>query len=155
MKLKVIVLFSIIWLGGILCLGVLIFFHPEPTNGSELRYLNEIFHRIDMTHVATTPIVALITGLILCWKTKWGFFRYKWVIVKLVLSFTIVIFSIIYLAPVAPKLIEISENLGLRALKDKTYQDYFMRAVIFNPVNIFLMLFMTYLSYFKPWGKRK
>ena len=67
------VLFSVVWLGGILCLGILIFFRPEPTSGAELRYLNEVFHRIDMTHVATTPILSLITGLILCWKTKWRF----------------------------------------------------------------------------------
>ena len=67
------VLFSIIWLGGILCLGILISFRPESTSEAELRYLNEVFHRIDMTHVATTPILSLITGLILCCKTKWRF----------------------------------------------------------------------------------
>jgi|APSaa5957512622_1039677.scaffolds.fasta_scaffold178374_1 uncharacterized membrane protein len=149
------IIFSLIWLGFIMSLGFLIFFSPEPSTGAELRYLNSIIHRLDVTVMAVTPLAALLTGVLLCWKTKWGFFRYWWVIVKLTLTIAVIVFSIVYLGPVSPNLIEISGKLGLDALTDKTYVSYFTRLTVFNPVNISLFLFMAYLSQFKPWGKRK
>jgi uncharacterized membrane protein len=149
------VVFSLTWLGFIVCLGLLIFFRPEPSSGAELRYLNTIIHRIDTTLMAFTPLAVLLTGLLLCWKTRWGFFRYWWVIVKLILTIAIIVVSIIYLGPVSPNLVEISGKLGLEALTDETYVSYFFRLTVFNPINISLFLFMAYISQFKPWGKRK
>ena len=149
------VIFCLTWLGFIMCLGLLIFFRPEPSNGSELRYLNTIIHRIDTTLMAVTPLVALLTGLLLCWKTKWGFFKYWWVIVKLTLTIAVIVISIIYLGPASPNLIKISGKIGMDALTDETYVSYFTRLTVVNPINISLFLFMAYISQFKPWGKRK
>jgi uncharacterized membrane protein len=149
------IVFSLTWLGFIVCLSLLIFFRPEPSSGAELRYVNTIIHRIDTTLMAFTPLASLLTGILLCWKTRWGFFKYWWVVVKLILTIAIIIISIIYLGPVSPNLIKISGKLGLEALTDETYVSYFTRLTIFNPINIFLFLFMAYISQFKPWGKRK
>jgi len=149
------VIFSLTWLGFIICLGLLIFFRPEPSNSAELRYINTIIHRIDTTLMAFTPLAALLTGILLCWKTRWGFFRYWWVIVKLTLAIAVIVISIIYLGPVSPNLVKISGKLGLDALTDKAYVSYFKRLTVFNPINISLFLFMAYISHFKPWGKRK
>lgn len=149
------VIFSLIWLGFIITLGLLIFFRPDPTNGAELRYVNIIIHRIDTTLMAVTPLVSLLTGILLCWKTKWGFFKYWWVIVKLTLTIVVIVISITYLGPVSPNLVRISEKLGLDALTDKTYLSYFTRLKVFNPINISIFLFIAYISQFKPWGKRK
>ncbi len=149
------IVFSLVWLGFIISLGLLIFFRPEPSNGIELLYINTIIHRMDTTLMVFTPLASLLTGILLCWKTRWGFFRYWWVIVKLTLTIVIMGISIIYLGPVSPNLIEISSKLGLDALTDKTYISYFNRLVVFNPVNITLFLFLAYISQFKPWGKRK
>ena len=88
------VIFSLTWLGFIICLSLLIFFKPEPSNGAELRYVNTIIHRIDTTLMAVAPLASLITGLLLCWKTRWGFFRYWWVIIKLMLTIAIIVISI-------------------------------------------------------------
>ena len=148
------VMFSLIWMGVVICLGLLIFFRPDPSSGDELRYFNEIIHRIDTTLIAITPLISLITGILLCWKTNWGFFKYWWIIIKLSLTIIIIVFSIIYLGPVSPNLVEISGKLGLEALVDDTYISYFTRLTIFNPINIALFAFLTYVAHFKPWGKR-
>jgi uncharacterized membrane protein len=149
------VIFSLTWLGFLICLSLLIFFRPEPSSGAELRYINTIILRIDTTLLAFTPLASLLTGILLCWKSKWGFFRYRWIIVKLTLTIVITIISIIYLGPVSPNLVKISGKLGLDALTDVTYVSYFARLCILNPINISLFLFMAYISQFKPWGKRK
>ena len=149
------IVFSLTWLGFIICLGLLIFFRPEPSNGAELKYLNIIIHRIDTTLMAFTSLASLLTGILLCWKTRWGFFSYWWVIAKLVLTIAIIIISIVYFGPVSPNLVKISGALGLDALTNETYIRYFTRLTIFNPINISLFLFMAYISKFKPWGKRK
>jgi len=148
------VFFTITWLGYLIVLGSLIFFKPEVTSGNVLHYLNSIIYRIDNSLMIVAPIGSLITGIMLSKKMKKGLFTHWWIIVKLVLTVAIILISIIYLAPASTGLFEISGKLGLDALTDETYKSYLTRLSIFNPLNIFLLLFMVYLAYFKPWGKR-
>lgn len=148
------VFFTITWLGYLIVLGSLIFFKPEITSGDALYYLNSIIYRIDNSLMIVAPIGSLITGIMLSKKMKNGLFTHWWVIVKLILTVAIILISILYLAPASTGLYEISGKLGLDALTDETYMDYFTRLSILNPINIFLVLFMMYVAYFKPWGKR-
>lgn len=148
------VFFTITWLGYLIVLAFLIFFKPELTSGDALHYLNSIIYRIDNSLMIVAPIGSLLTGIMLSKKMKKGLLTHWWIIIKLVLTVAIILISIIFLAPASTGLFEISGKLGLAALTDETYMSYFTRLSILNPINIFLLLFMMYLAYFKPWGKR-
>lgn len=148
------VFFTITWLGYLIVLASLIFFKPEITSGDALYYLNSIIYRIDNSLMIVAPIGSLLTGIMLSKKMKKGLLTHWWIIIKLVLTVAIILISIIFLAPASTGLFEISGKLGLDALTDETYMSYFTRLSILNPINIFLLLFMMYLAYFKPWGKR-
>jgi hypothetical protein len=39
--------------------------------------------------------------------------------------------------------------------RDNRYICAKMMGAIVNPVNVALLIFLAYLSFFKPWGKRK
>ena len=148
------VFFTVTWLGYLIILGFLIFLKPEITSGDALHYLNSIIYKIDNSLMIVAPLGSLITGVMLSKKMKKGLFTHWWIIVKLILTVAIILISIIFLAPASTGLFEISGKLGIDALQDETYMNYFTRLSILNPINIFLLLFMMYLAYFKPWGKR-
>lgn len=149
------VFFSIVWLGNIMALGLLLFLSPKPTSDSALHFYHIIFQRVDLILVATTAMGSLVTALIVCWKTNWGFFRYWWIIVKLILACFVIIYSTLFLAPLDHDLIDMSKNMGLEVYSNESYISYTMRVKICNLINICILLFLTYLSYFKPWGKVK
>jgi hypothetical protein len=58
------------------------------------------------------------------------------------------------MAPIDQELIELSHTFGLAALHNQTYIAKIMLGMIVNPVNITLLIFLAYLSFFKPWGRR-
>ncbi len=148
------VLFSLSWFGGVLALGVLIFFIPKPDSTPALVYKHIIFSLIDHILVAPTAVLSLVTGLLLCWKTRWGFFRYWWVVVKLTVTTAVIIFCTLVTAPIDQELIELGRKLGMEALQNEAYLNKKMLGAMVNPFNIVLLIFLTYLSVFKPWGKR-
>ena len=149
------IVFTMSWFGASLSLVALNFFIPQPDSGSALVLLNIISYRVSTIIVATASVLSLITGLLLCWKSNWGFFRYWWVMVKLFVTIVIIVFCIIVTGPAVEKLIELSRTFGMEALHNESYLDKKMLGDIVQPVISALLVFLAYLSIFKPWGKRK
>jgi uncharacterized membrane protein len=148
------VLFSLSWLGGVLSLGILIFFIPQPDTASALVFQHVIFHRMDHFLVAPAAVSSLLTGLLLCAKTNWGFFSYWWLIVKLIATVSVIVFCTLVLVPIDQELIDLSRAFGLAAMQNQIYLGKKMLGMIVNPVNVSLLIYLVYLSFFKPWGRR-
>jgi hypothetical protein len=91
---------------------------------------------------------------LLCSKTNWGFFRHWWLIVKLTTTVSVIAFCTLVIAPIDQELIELSHTFGLAAFHNQTYLAKKMLGMIVNPFNIALLIFLAYLSFFKPWGRR-
>lgn len=74
------------WLGGavaMLCLSPLCN-GPQIANGGQLHGINLALDQIDIWVVVIPGAVGcLLTGLVYCIFTKWGFFRHGWIAVKL------------------------------------------------------------------------
>jgi len=149
------IIFSISWFGGNLSLLVLLFFIPPPDSASALVLQHVIFYRVATIIVATASVLALITGLLLCWKSHWGFFRHWWVIIKLFVTILVIVFCIIVSGPAAEELIELSRKFGLESLNNEFYLNKKMLIAIVQPAIFALLVFLAYLSVFKPWSKRK
>ncbi|MBW1799773.1 MAG: DUF2269 family protein [Deltaproteobacteria bacterium] len=149
------IVFSMSWFGGDLSLILLLFFIPRPDSTSSLVLQQIIFIRLATIIVAPASVLSLITGLLLCWKSNWGFFRYWWVIIKLFVTILVIVFCIIISGPAAEGLIELSRTFGMEALHNEIYLNKKMLITIVQPVIFALLIFLAYLSVFKPWGKRK
>lgn len=148
-------IFTMSWFGASLSLVALNFFIPQPDSASALVLLHIIFYRVAAVIVATASVLSLITGLLLCWKTHWGFFRHWWVIVKIFVTVVVIVFCIIVTGPATEALIELSRTLGMAALHNQIYLNKKMLSDIVQPVIFALLIFLVYLSVFKPWSKRK
>ena len=149
------IVFSMSWFGGSLSLVVLIFFIPRPDSAYALVLQHITFNQVATIIVATASFLSLITGVLLCWKSHWGFFRHGWVIVKLSVAIVVIVFCIIVTGPATEELIELSRTLGMEALHNESYLNKKMLSAIVQPTISALLIFLAYLSVFKPWSKRK
>jgi len=149
------IVFSTSWFGGTLSLIVLLFFIPKPDSASTLLLQHIVYYRVATIIVATASVLSLITGLLVCWKSGWGFFRHWWVIVKLFVTIVVIAFCIIVSGPAAEELIELSRTFGMEALNNEFYLNKKMFIATVQPAISALLIFLLYLSVFKPWSKRK
>jgi uncharacterized membrane protein len=149
------IVFSMSWFGGSLSLLALLFFIPLPESASALVYRNITYNRVATTIVATASFLSLISGLLLCWRTHWGFFRHWWVIVKLFVAIAVIVFCMIVIGPAAGELMELSRTLGMEALHHEFYLNIRMLISVAQPTISVLLIFLVYLSVFKPWSKHK
>ncbi len=94
---------------------------------------------------------SFLTGLVQSLGTKWGLFKHYWIIVKLFLTIAGTILLLLHMQPIR-YLAGIAENsqfpnneaLGLR-----------MRLIGDAGAGLLLLLAITTISVYKPWGKTK
>ena len=87
-------------------------------------------------------LVGLVNGL----STRWGLFRYRWVLVKLVLT-TIMLGLVLF---------ALTPNLRTAAALAVAGADLNRAELIAPPiVSSSLLIFMTILSVYKPWGRTR
>lgn len=101
--------------------------------------------RIDEFVVIPAAFASLVGGIVLCLATKWGLTRHWWVLIKLVLTAAVIVYS----------------TYGLGAWVEESMAA--SAAGVASPVagqlaygaalNIVAFLFMTWLSVAKPWGR--
>jgi hypothetical protein len=111
-----------------------------------------LWHRFVSQKVRTA--LSLLSGLLLCSKTHWGFFRHWWLIVKMAATIFVNVFCTLVIAPTDQEMIELSQIFGLAALHNPTNLSKKFLGMIVNPANIAILIFLAYLSFFKPWGRR-
>lgn len=149
------VIFSASWFGGNLSLILLNFMTPRPDTAAALVLQNVIFHSIATTIVATASILSFLGGLLLCWKSSWGFFRHRWVFVKIIVTLVVIVFCATISGPAIEETIELSRALGMEALHNEAYLANAMLSAVVQPAIFAILVFLAYLSIFKPWSKRK
>ena len=84
--LKIIHLVSVIaWVGSAIVMNCIR--HLVSVNdGAGMYYMADFLEAVDMKILIPGAIVCLITGLLYSLLTPWGFFKYRWVAVKWILT---------------------------------------------------------------------
>jgi hypothetical protein len=97
---------------------------------------------------------SLLTGFLESWFTTWGFFKYRWVTVKWILTIAIMIFATIFLSQWDRNLQAISKVEGLLALQNLAYLQYRWLYTLSGLSLIAILAFMSVISTLKPWTKQ-
>ena len=145
-----------LWLGGGFSLGSLHYlrFSPESVAGA-LFGLDKAASHIDLFIVIISGAVpCLLTGLIYSIFTNWGFFKHRWVTVKWILTLVCIITGTFLLGPLEKQMVTMSHALGDAALLTPDYEIARRTHFIFGNVQRALLIFMLFLSFFKPWKKK-
>ncbi len=66
------VLFSMTWIGAAITINIIPFVTRNTISGAELYAYNEAIKMGDLI-IIPCAVLCLITGLLLCWQTPWGF----------------------------------------------------------------------------------
>ena len=140
------VILSVGWFGVVaaslvLALSAATMEDPAATRATYLA-LDRVIDVLVLPPPASLSVAAMLTGLILALGTKWGLFRYWWIVAKLVLSAATLLTGMLYVRAWLQQAAAIPTPAEARAL------------LIYASVAHLLMLgAATIISVYKPWGR--
>lgn len=148
------VLSSSLWFGAVLAMMVLAVAKDRvPQSAAELRAFCVCVKLIDDLVIIATCGAAALSGLLLSWKTKWGFFVWWWVAVKLVVTLAMLAVGALWLGPWINE-IEALARVDAAALPTlPRYVALNGRVLGIGGAQFVILGFVLYASVFKPWGK--
>jgi len=143
-----------LWFGAAIAMVLLIALRPSSFASPESLAVHcNCVKLIDDYIIIGSAGGSLVTGLFLSWKTRWGFFQWYWIALKIIVTVMMVCFGAIFLGPWINRTAEIAAQQGLQAFDSPAYQTANSRALIFGSMQIGLLLTVIVISVFKPWGK--
>jgi hypothetical protein len=146
------VFFSMTWIGAGITTMIIPFVKGNTTSGAELYAYNEAVLTGDLI-IIPCAILCGITGLLLCWQTPWGFFKYWSVFIPLVAWAVAMVLGVAFLGPWNEDLVRISKTEGLAALQNVEYLYALQMFKILGIVWIITLIFAAFVSVIKPWGR--
>ncbi len=149
------VLSVVCWLGGAICMFVLGSYMLMSGNGEQLYYTLDNMHLIDVVLIRYTALVALVSGIALSIWTQWGLFKHYWIVIKLILTVFLILFGIKFMGNWLSDLIQGADQMRIVALKDTGFLTTSYSLLGGAIANIVALVFMTAISYLKPFGKIK
>lgn len=143
------------WIGAGLSMLVLGFTKNSLTNGDELYAFNICIKFIDDYIIIPAAMGTLVTGLLYSWLTRWGFFKFNWLIVKWVVTVAQILFGTFFLGPWVNGSVAIANTERLQALQNPVYLHFSQMNKYFGSLQVSLLAVLVLISVFKPWGKRR
>lgn len=147
-------LFAMMWTGcGIAVL--LLLFVSSPETADEHYQRAWALKVIDDFGIIPGALGCLLTGLLYGLVTPWGFFKQKWIVIKWAVFLFLVLAGAIALGP------WINTNAGIVTADrdavnvDPEFHINLVNLMLFLPIQFFFLIFMTFISVFKPWKGRK
>ncbi|MFT9846944.1 hypothetical protein [Aneurinibacillus sp. REN35] len=143
------------WIGGTLGMLLLAFYLQHAANGEQLLYTLTSMEVIDENLLKYPALLTLLTGIMLSVWTQWGLVKHYWVIIKFELTVLTIMIGILFLNKWTAGLAIMIEDMGLLALQDSQFQTTWISIIITSSFNLLCLTFMTFITYFKPFGKVK
>ena len=145
--------FIFMWLGGGIAL-LLGLFLSHPLNVHEYFMKYRILMIIENYMVIPGAIGNLLLGFVYGFFTKWGFFKHTWLMLKWILTIMVILFGIFFLGPWLTETLEILKPQDPSVLTNEVLHEN-IKLSKFGSLQVAILLFMVYLSVFKPFKKRK
>ena len=143
------------WIGGVVALVLLYTLKTDVNNDGVLYGINQSIHHVDMVVIVPSALSCLLTGLLLFLLKNWGFVKPNWIIFKLIVTITAILFGIFYLGPWETAMMEISGKLGMASLIDDTYLYNQRMLLIFGTIQCLILMVTIFVAIFKTMGKEK
>lgn len=145
---------AIAWFGSAISMNLLR--HLVDVNTSSGMYwMAEILEAIDMKILVPGAIGCLLTGIVYCVFTNWGFFKHRWLVVKLVLTMFMILFGTFYMGP----LVKANVLIGKSIMEGCGGMEQYWQNVNANAyaglLQIVLLTIVTIISVYKPWKSRR
>jgi hypothetical protein len=145
-------MFAGIWLGAAVCLTFgNLFLSGSPSPG--LAGITMALKFIDDFIIIPGAIGCLLTGVLYAVLTHWGWFKYRWITVKWIITILGIFFGTFFLGPWQNTLPPIALAEGTRALQNPMYIDAHTMVVWGGTLQAVSLLLAVFISSLKPWRK--
>ena len=148
------ILFVSIWLGSALFTIVIRLYNNAMQSDAALTTLHVLSNKSDLL-IIPSGLGVLVTSLMIATMTKWGFFKFRWMVVVWIIFFANIIMGIAVLSPMKKSILAIAEIDGLIALQNPIYIRNHAILTIGGIVQVLLLALATLIVKLKPWGRRK
>lgn len=118
------------------------------------RYANSFYVATKMINnfvMLPGAIGSIITGFLFGLLTNWGFFKFRWITVKWILTLTAILIGAIWLGPWIGDLIKLSAKKGFIPSENPTFLLYEQKFLALHIFQTIIIMSMIYISVFKPW----
>lgn len=149
------VIASASWIGGTFGMLLLGIYLHSAANGDQLAYTLDSMEIIDETLLKYPALLTLLTGILLSIWTQWGLVKHYWVAIKLTLTLATILIGIFFLNDWTESLGDWAREMGAAAMRDPAYQSTWTSMIVTAGFNLFCLLLMVFITYFKPFGKIK
>ena len=143
------VTFSVGWLGAVLAYLVvavagLTSLDPQLVKGTYVT-----MQLMAWFVIVPCAFAALLSGLVQSLGTEWGLFRHYWILAKFALTTVGTVILLLH----APRVSEMAARAAESALASGDHRQQRIALVVHAAGGLALLVAMTVLSVFKPWGK--
>lgn len=143
-----------ITLGGLLsmfALFLLKMFNPEMDQYP----LDKSIYFLNNSVVYYSIMGNILTALTFALYTKWGFFKFDWIVAKWGLLLVLAVVFMVWYIPVINGMTSLSDSGLYLGDSAETYQDLVSKGFFRSFVLVALFITIFFVSTLKPWGKRK
>lgn len=148
------ILFVSIWLGSALFTIVIRLYNDAMQSDEALTTLHILSNKSDLL-IIPSGIGVLITSLMIATLTKWGFFKFRWMVVVWIIFIANILMGAILLSPMKKNILAIAEIEGLSALQNPIYIRNHIILTIGGIIQVLLLALATLIVKLKPWGRRR
>ncbi len=141
--------FSVGWIGAVAVFLVLAITGLTTLDKQFARYSYLAMELSTWFVIVPFCIASFFTGLIQAIGTKWGLFKHYWIIVKLFLTFAITVLLLLHLQPISYLAGIAVDTTVLKVNEADLVIDLIAKA----GAAVFVLLAITTISIYKPWGK--
>ena len=140
------------WLGGLGVMLLLLYTKQGVRSGDELAAVDRTVFLINEYVVTNAAYGIVFTSLAFSLFTRWGFFRFKWIVVKWASLLVFAALITLAVAPAVNGMAALSDALRARALVEPAYGQLQAEALRYTWLQIVSLAVVVVISVYKPWG---
>lgn len=142
------------WIGGALAMLFLPLGNIFITDGKYTQAFNFAIKIINVYVTIPAAIGSIITGFLFAIYTNWGFFKHRWLTVKWILTTAAILIGAFWVGPLINDMIKLTMSKDFVRTTNTVYLAYEKQFFIMHATQILLIIYMIYVSVFKPWKKK-
>ncbi|WP_188454772.1 hypothetical protein [Virgibacillus oceani] len=145
------ILFAAIMFGNMITFLILSITAATANDSQLMESCYQIMHVLSKTSVKAATFGTIVTGILLSVLTKWGLFKFYWIIAKealTIIPFVLNMWAMYYWSLDAINMIQVTSKQADSSM----LQTELWTGIIMQLISLILMFI---LSVFKPWGKRQ
>ena len=140
------VFFACAWFGSVLAV-ILIYLFTSGSNEEIILNNGQLIEKVDQFVIIPSSLLCYLFGIVLSWRTSWGFIKYKWVFIKIILGTGLILFGIFFLGPWIMASNNTDNINDYQHIQNKLGAAMIVQAIIIGTTIL--------ISTTKPWGKLK